>query len=83
MKILSWNVNGLKARLDAVNELVKEIHPDVMCFLKVRNKGDFIINIPDYMRWLGSMGNSLIGRVSTYIHNALYLDLEAQGIFIP
>lgn len=59
MKIISWNVNGLKARLEAVNELVKEFQPDVMWFQKVRKKGDFIINIPDYMGWLGGMGDTL------------------------
>ena len=83
MKILSWNVNGLKARLDVVNELVKDIHPGIMCFQKVRKKGDFIINIHDYLGWLGSMGNTLFGGVSPYIHNALPLDLEALETFIP
>lgn len=83
MKILSWNVNGLKARLDAVNRIVKGIHPDILCFQKVRKKGDFIINIPDYMGWIGSMGDALFGGVSTYIHNNHTIDFETQRIFIP
>ena len=33
MKILSWNVNGVQARLEAVNLLVTELQPDIMCFL--------------------------------------------------
>ena len=47
MKILSWNVNGLQARLEAVNRLVAELQPDVLCFQKVRKNGGFLIQVPD------------------------------------
>ena len=30
MRILSWNVNGLHARLDAVNRIVEQFKPDVI-----------------------------------------------------
>ena len=32
MKILSWNVNGVQARLEAINRLVAELEPDMICF---------------------------------------------------
>ena len=38
MKIISWNVNGLKGRLEAVKRLSDELLPDVICFQKVRTK---------------------------------------------
>ncbi len=38
MKILSWNVNGLGARVEAIKRLSQELRPDVMCFQKERAK---------------------------------------------
>lgn len=49
MKILSWNVNGVQARLEAVNRLVAEFEPYLMCFQKVRKKSAFLSQIPGYM----------------------------------
>lgn len=42
MKILSWNVNGLQARLEAVNRLTAELQPDLICLQKVRSKGGLL-----------------------------------------
>lgn len=78
MKILSWNVNGVQSRLEAVNRLVTELQPDLMCLQKVRKKGDFITSIPGYMGWLGSMNSGLFGGVSTYIHRGLHFEFEDQ-----
>lgn len=55
MIIISWNVNGIQARLEAVNRLVAELQPDLMCFQKVRKKEAFITDIPGYFGWLGIM----------------------------
>ncbi|MBD5291932.1 MAG: hypothetical protein HDS23_01595 [Bacteroides sp.] len=78
MKILSWNVNGLRARLEAVNRLVAELQPDVLCFQKVRRNGGFLTLIPDYLGFLGSMKKGLFGGVSTYLRHGLEIDIEAQ-----
>lgn len=83
MKILSWNVNGLRARLDAVNRIIETINPDIMCFQKVRTKGSMFITIPGYMGWLGPMEDGLFGGVSTYIKDGFNLEFEKQGIPIP
>ena len=48
MRILSWNVNGLLARLEAVNRLVAELLPELMCFQKVMKKGVFMTSIDGY-----------------------------------
>ena len=83
MKILSWNVNGLQARLDAVNRLVAELQPDLMCFQKVRKKGAFLTKIDNYFGWLGSMDDGLFGGVSTYIRTGFPFDFEAQRNDMP
>lgn len=83
MKILSWNVNGVQARLVAVNRLVAELQPDLMCFQKVRKKGAFMTDIPDYFGWLGIMDDGLFGGVSTYIGRKMPFEFEAQRNDMP
>lgn len=83
MKILSWNVSGLRARMEAVNRLVDDLQPDIMCFQKVRKKDVFLTQIPGYMGWLGIMEDGLFGGVSTYLRQGLPFDFEAQRNDIP
>lgn len=83
MKIISWNVNGLQARLEGVNRLVEKYKPDLMCFQKVRKKGAFLTQIPGYMGWLGIMDDGLYGGVSTYIRQAFPFEFEAQRNDMP
>lgn len=78
MKIISWNVNGIQSRLDAINRLVKEYQPDLMCFQKVRKNGAFLTRIPGYMGWLGIMDGELVGGVGTYIRQDFSFEFEAQ-----
>lgn len=49
MKIFSWNVNGLQALLEAVNRLVADLLPELICFQKVRKKGAFLTSIGVYV----------------------------------
>lgn len=67
MKIISWNVNGLKARMEAVKQLCEEQHPDVICCQKVRAKGNGFVTIPGYFTWWGAMDDCLYGGVSTFM----------------
>lgn len=78
MKILSWNVNGIQARLETISRLIREYEPDLLCLQKVRKKGTFITQIPGYMGWLGTMDDGLFGGVSTYVRNGFTCDIEAQ-----
>lgn len=83
MKIISWNVNGLQARLEGVNRLVEKYKPDLMCFQKVRKKGAFLTQIPDYMGWLGIMDDGLFGGVSAYIRQGFPFEFETQRNDMP
>lgn len=83
MRILSWNVNGVQARLEAVNRLVAELQPDLMCFQKVRKKGSFLTKIDGYMGWQRIMDDGLFGSVSTYIRTGFQFDFEAQRSDMP
>lgn len=67
MKIVSWNVNGLKARIEAVKRLCEEQRPDVLCCQKVLTKGSGFITVPGYFTWWGSMDGGLVGGVSTFM----------------
>ena len=83
MKILNWNVNGVQTRLEAVNRLVDELQPDLMCFQKVRKKGAFLTNIDGYFGWLGIMDDGLFGGVSAYIRRGFPFEFEAQRNDMP
>lgn len=83
MKILSWNVNGIQARLETLYQLAIDLQPDLMCFQKVRKKGAFLTQIPGYMGWLGIMEDGLFGGVSTYISREMPFDFEAQRNDMP
>ena len=83
MKLLSWNVNGLQARLEAVNRLVADLQPELMCFQKVRKKGAFLTSIDGYFGWLGIMDDGLFGGVSTYIRRGFPFEFEAQRNDMP
>ena len=51
MKIISWNGNGLKARLESVKRLSMELQPDVICCQKVMTKGNGFVTVPGYFTW--------------------------------
>lgn len=36
MKIISWNVNGIKKRLNDVKELIEQQNPDIICIQEVK-----------------------------------------------
>ncbi len=83
MKILTWNVNGLQARLEAVNRLVTELQPELMCFQKVRKKGALLTSIDGYFGWLGIMDDGLFGGVSSYIRRGFSFEFETQRNDMP
>lgn len=78
MRILSWNINGVQAHLDAVNRLVAEWNPDILCFQNSRKKGAFLAKVPGYMGCLGIIGETLFGGVSAYLHKGLPFDFSNQ-----
>lgn len=78
IKILSWNVNGLEAREEAVNRVAADLRPEFMCFQKICKQSAFLIQIPGYIGWLGTMTGGLFGGVSTYFRRGMPVDFTAQ-----
>ena len=37
MKIATWNINGVKARIDVAVTWLKEAEPDVACFQEIKS----------------------------------------------
>jgi len=70
MKILSWNVNGLGARVEAIRRLSQELCPDVMCFQKERAKNSgSLIDEPGYIGLFCTVERPqmLFGGVATFL----------------
>jgi len=42
MKVITWNVNGIRARQDQVRELIERERPDVLCLQELKAKRDQI-----------------------------------------
>lgn len=40
MKIATWNINGVKARLETVQEWLKEAQPDIACIQEIKSVDD-------------------------------------------
>ena len=49
-KIISWNVNGIRARLEAVKILAETEKPDILCLqeIKVKDSRPYLEAIPGY-----------------------------------
>ena len=50
-KIISWNVNGIRARLDAVRALAEAERPDILCLqeIKAKDSRPYLDAIPGYV----------------------------------
>jgi exodeoxyribonuclease-3 len=65
-KIGTWNVNGIRARLDQVQEWVRKEQPDILCLQEIKASPDqipmFLCDLEDYWcYWHGSKGYSGVG----------------------
>lgn len=61
MKIVSWNVNGLRARWSEVGALAAEVEPDLMCLQEIKATAtqvpEPLTGLPDYHNlWHGEPG---------------------------
>ncbi len=66
LKIGTWNVNGIRARLDQVQEWVSREQPDVLCLQEIKASPDqipmFLCELEGYWcYWHGSKGYSGVG----------------------
>ena len=63
LKIATWNVNGIRARLDQVQDWVRRERPDIFCLQEIKASPDqipmFLCELEDYWcYWHGSKGYS-------------------------
>ena len=63
LKIATWNVNGIRARLDQVQDWLLKERPDVFCLQEIKASPDqipmFLCELDDYWcYWHGAKGYS-------------------------
>lgn len=88
MKIISWNVAGIKARVNDIERLIQEYQPDIVCLQKIRTDkapdfDGYRVHVDCADQWSG---------VATYVHSCLdekfiesdshHLILEFDGFVI-
>jgi exodeoxyribonuclease-3 len=66
LKIGTWNVNGIRARLDQVQDWVVKERPDVLCIQEIKASPDqipmFLCDLEGYWcYWHGAKGYSGVG----------------------
>lgn len=78
IKLISWNIDGLKAKWSSLQELVSKYSPDVICLQKVKHAGE-ALNIDGYKCYLSS---APYAGVCTYVRNNIpaEFDSKIQGV---
>jgi exodeoxyribonuclease-3 len=90
MKLITWNVNGIRARHDELRNLVADEEPDVLCLQEIKAAPDqvpgLLVSTDDYWcYWHGAKGysgvallvrRSLAGDCPSFVHPAF--DLEQR-----
>ena len=61
LKIITWNVNGIRARQDQVQELIAAEQPDVLCLQEIKAPPEkvpaLLVSAEDYWAcWHGAGG---------------------------
>lgn len=70
MRIISWNINGIKKHFDDLNKLIAEYAPDVVCLQKVKcSTGTKDFPILGYERFDLETYRSRYYGVATYLRN--------------
>lgn len=88
LRIISWNINGIKAHFDALQMLVNSYEPDILCLQKMKSsKGIEAFPIKGYKFFDISMYRSQYYGVGTYYRNIDFPlmnfpnDLASEGHF--
>ena len=86
MRIISWNINGIKAHFDALKDLITRYEPDIVCLQKVKStQGIEAFLIEGYDTFDISTYRSQYYGVGTYYRNIDFPlmnfpnDLAAEG----
>lgn len=79
MRLISWNIDGIKSHFEVLKELIAEYSPEVICLQKVKdinNSADF--EIEGYRR---DCNSAPYAGVSTYVKN--YIPCKFEGLKLP
>lgn len=69
LRMISWNIDGIKAHFDALEELVAIYNPDIICLQKVKDsKESPEFNLVGYDRACSTVP---YGGVATYVRNSI------------
>lgn len=69
LRLISWNIDGIKAKFEALTKLVADYNPDILCLQKVKDtKCSKELDLPRYLR-LNSVAP--YAGVTTYIKDTL------------
>lgn len=74
IKLISWNIDGLKAKWNSLLEIVKKYSPDIICLQKVKHSGE-IIELDGYQCYLSS---APYAGVCTYIKRRFVADFDEK-----
>lgn len=74
MRLISWNIDGIKAHFDALEKLVKEYSPEIICLQKVKDINDSPeFEIEGYKRQCSS---APYAGIATYVKNCIPCSFE-------
>lgn len=81
LTIISWNVNGIKARLEAIKNLVRTERPDILCLQEVRAKEPYayLDSFPGY-RGFANADNIRPGHAGVAIYISKHILDVTEGI---
>lgn len=71
-RLISWNIDGLKAKWESLIQLIKKYSPDVICLQKAKHSGE-VLNIEGYRCFLSS---APYAGVCTYIRNNISANFD-------
>lgn len=73
MKIISWNVNGIKKRKESVDELIEQQNPDILCIQEVKTS-----EIPEIENYI--LYGYPSSKISNHYGTAIYSKVEPISI---
>ncbi len=79
IKLISWNIDGLKAKWSSLQELISNYSPDVICLQKVKHSGN-ALDIDGYKCYISS---APYAGVCTYIRNNILCEFDPKIQNIP
>lgn len=74
LRMISWNIDGLKAKWQTLGQLIEKYSPEVICLQKVKRSGE-VMNIDGYRCFLSS---APYAGVCTYIRKNISANFDEE-----